>query len=482
MASSPCLTRQGSTNFLPPVHGVQAHCKATDASFPFSGFSRIFPACAHGKKCKLKVLVSKPGKEASINGEGRRVVVTGMGVVTALGDQVDVFNSNLLEGVSGVTEIESFDCSEFPTRIGGEVKSFSAQGWVSPKLYNRAERNIVFTVASGKKALHHGGVTQEVMADIDKTRCGVVIGSAIGGLKIKCDAVEASAISPRRINPFSVPFSLTHMGSALLATELGWMGPNYSISTACTTSNSCILSAADHIITGDADMMLCGGSDSVITPLGLAGFVACNVLSQRNHDPTKASRPWDKKRDGFVLGEGAGVLLLEELEHAKQRGAHIYAEFLGGSSTNDAYHITRPHPTGEGLVLCIERALAQCGVAKEDVNYINAHAPSTVAGDSLELKALRQVFGCNPELRINSTKSMTGNLIGASGAVEAIAVVKAIETGWIHPNVNLEDPDEYSSWRVLVKDKKERLDVKVALSNSFGFGGHNSCILLAPFN
>ncbi|KAL8139221.1 hypothetical protein V2J09_005242 [Rumex salicifolius] len=411
----------------------------------------------------------------------RRVVVTGLGLVTPLGDQPDTFYNNLLEGVSGVSHIQSFDCSHFPTRIGGEVKSFSPQGWVSPRLFNKAEKNIVFTIASGKKALHHAGLLAPDDDDsaINKARCGVIIGSAIGGLKIKCDAVQASAISPRRINPFSVPFSLTHMGSALLATELGWMGPNYSISTACTTSNSCILSAADHISRGDADMMLCGGSDSVVTPLGLAGFVACNVLSRRNDDPTKASRPWDKKRDGFVMGEGAGVLLLEELEHAQQRGAHIYAEFLGGCSTNDAYHMMRPHPTGEGLVLCIERALGQCGVAKEDINYINAHASSTVVGDSLELKALHQVFGLDPEVRINSTKSMTGNLIGASGAVEAIAV--AIETGWIHPNLNLEDPDEELSWRVLVKDKKERLDVKVALSISFGFGGHNSCILLSPF-
>ncbi|CAN6451369.1 unnamed protein product [Victoria cruziana] len=263
--------------------------------------------------------------------------------------------------------------------------------------------------------------------------------------------------------------------------DLGWMGPNYSISTACATSNFCILNAANHIIRGEADVMLAGGSEATIIPIGIGGFIACRALSQRNSEPEKASRPWDSSRDGFVMGEGAGVLLLEELDHAKQRGAHIYAEFLGGAITCDAYHMTEPHPEGRGIILCMERALVESGICREDVNYINAHATSTQAGDLKEFKAMMECFGQNPELRVNSTKSMIGHLLGAAGGVEAVAAIQAIRTGWIHPNINLENPDAGVDTKVLVGPTKERLDVKVAMSNSFGFGGHNSSILFAPY-
>lgn len=411
----------------------------------------------------------------------RRVVVTGTGVVTPLGHESDVFYNNLLDGVSGISEIEAFDCAQFPTRIAGEVKSFSTDGWVAPKLSKRADKFMLYMLTAGKKALADAGITDEVMDELDKTKCGILIGSAMGGMKVFNDAIEALRVSYRKMNPFCVPFATTNMGSALLAMDLGWMGPNYSISTACATSNFCILNAANHIIRGEADVMLCGGSDATIIPIGLGGFVACRALSQRNNDPTKASRPWDSSRDGFVMGEGAGVLVLEELEHAKKRGAHIYAEFLGGSFTSDAYHMTEPHPEGAGVVLCIEKALAQSGVSREDVNYVNAHATSTPAGDLKEYNALIRCFGQNPELKVNSTKSMIGHLLGASGAVEAVATVQAIRTGWVHPNVNLENPDEGVDMNVLVGPQKERLDIKVALSNSFGFGGHNSCILFAPY-
>ncbi|KAM7513503.1 hypothetical protein LguiA_003086 [Lonicera macranthoides] len=411
----------------------------------------------------------------------RRVVVTGMGVETPIGHDPDVFYNNLLEGVSGISEIEAFDCSLFPTRIAGEIKSYSTDGWVAPKLSRRMDRFMLYMLTAGKKALANAGITDDVMDELDKTRCGVLIGSAMGGMKVFNDAIEALRISYKKMNPFCVPFATTNMGSAVLAMDLGWMGPNYSISTACATSNFCILNAANHIIRGEADMMLCGGSDAVIIPIGLGGFVACRALSQRNSDPTKASRPWDSSRDGFVMGEGAGVLLLEELEHAKKRGATIYAEFLGGSFTCDAYHMTEPHPEGAGVILCIEKALAQSGVSREDVNYINAHATSTPAGDLKEYNALLHCFGQNQELRVNSTKSMIGHLLGAAGAVEAVATVQAIRTGWVHPNINLENPDEGVDKNVLVGSKKERLDIKVALSNSFGFGGHNSSILFAPY-
>ncbi|KAF2287106.1 hypothetical protein GH714_038203 [Hevea brasiliensis] len=437
-----------------------------------SGSSAVAATCSQFlSKGEVMAVAVQPEKEVATKKKPvmkqRRVVVTGMGVVTPLGHDPDVFYNNLLEGVSGISQIEAFDCSQFPTRIAGEIKSFSTDGWVAPKLSKRMDKFMLYMLTAGKKALADGGITEDIMDELDKAKCGVLIGSAMGGMKVFNDAIEALRISYKKMNPFCVPFATTNMGSAMLAMDLGWMGPNYSISTACATSNFCILNAANHIIRGEA--------------CRLGGFVACRALSQRNDDPTKASRPWDMNRDGFVMGEGAGVLLLEELEHAKKRGANIYAEFLGGSFTCDAYHMTEPHPDGIGVSLCIEKALAQAGVSKEDVNYINAHATSTPAGDLKEYEALMRCFGQNPELRVNSTKSMIGHLLGAAGAVEAIAAIQAIRTGWIHPNTNLEKPDEGMETKVLVGPKKERLEVKVALSNSFGFGGHNSSILFAPY-
>ncbi|CAN4089146.1 unnamed protein product [Withania somnifera] len=427
----------------------------------------------------------QPVKEATAKKKplmkNRRVVVTGLGVVSPNGHDPDTFYSNLLEGISGISPIEAFDCSEFPSRIAGEIKEFSTDGWVAPKVSKRADKFILYMLTAGKKALADGGITDDLLQDLDKARCGVLIGSALGGMKVFHDGIEALQVSYKKLNPFCVPFATSNMGAAMLAIDLGWMGPSYSISTACATSNFCILSAANHIIRGETDIMLCGGSDSAIIPIGLGGFTACGALSQRNSDPTRASRPWDMDRDGFVIGEGSGVLLLEELEHAKKRKAKIYAEFLGGSFTSDAYHMIEPHPEGSGVVLCIEKALAQSGVNRENVNYINAHAASTPAGDLNEYQAVLHCFGENPELKINSTKSMTGHLLGAAGSVEAIATVKAIQTGWIHPNMNLENPDKGLDMNVLVGSKKERLDIKIALSNSFGFGGHNSSILFAPY-
>ncbi|VFQ68931.1 unnamed protein product [Cuscuta campestris] len=449
--------------------------------------SGLWPARASSSKYHGRVLASATNhandvvKKEKPSIKERRVVVTGLGVVSPVGHEPDEFYGNLLEGVSGISEIEAFDPSEYSTRIAGEIKSFSTDGLVAPKLANRLDRFMLFLLVAGKKALLDGGVTDDVMGEFDKTRCGILIGSAMGGMRIFSDAIEALQVSYKKMNPFCVPFSVTNMGSAILSIDLGWMGPNYSISTACATGNFCILNAANHIIEGEADVMLCGASDSVIIPPGVGGFIACKALSQRNNDPTRASRPWDSDRDGFVLGEGAGVLLLEELEHAKKRGATIYAEFLGGSFSSDAHHMTEPHPEGKGVALCVEKAIAQSGLCRDDINYINAHATSTQAGDLKELQALLQCLGQNPELRINATKSMTGHLLGAAGAVEAVATVQAIRTGWIHPNINLDNPDKGVDTRFLVGSKKEQLDIKVALSNSFGFGGQNSSILFAPY-
>eukprot|EP00249_Psilotum_nudum_P023385 c28853_g1_i3 orf=238-1935(-) len=455
-----------------PVRAVRRHPKSAGAGKTFSG--------------KIWAIAIQPVREVPekkrIATKRRRVVVTGMGVVTCLGQDPQTFYNNLLEGKCGITEIECFDCSQFPSRIAGEIKSFSSDGWVSPKFSKRMDKFMLYLMTAGKMALEDGRMTPEVMKQLDKTRSGVLIGSALGGMKVFNDAIEALRISHRKMNPFCVPFATTNMGSAMLAMDLGWMGPNYSISTACATSNFCILSASNHILRGEADVMLSGGSDAAIIPIGLGGFVACKALSQRNDFPEKASRPWDMDRDGFVMGEGAGVLLLEELEHARRRGANIYSEFLGGSFTCDAYHMTEPHPEGAGVLLCIEKALSQSGVRREDVNYVNAHAASTQAGDLQEYKALMQAFSKNPELKVNSTKSMIGHLLGAAGAVEAVAAVQAIRTGWVHPTINIDKPEEAVDMKIVVGGKKQRLDVKVALSNSFGFGGHNSSVIFAPYH
>ncbi|CAH9115937.1 unnamed protein product [Cuscuta europaea] len=489
-------TRRGSLAAL-NLTSSGFSARTSTSKFALNGFSSLFWSSKHAFlsthfQCNSsnrsgKVLATAThhandvvSKEKSFIKE-RRVVVTGMGIVSPLGHEPNEFYGNLLEGVSGINEIEAFDCSQYSTRIAGEIKSFSTDGCVAPKLSQRLDRFMLFLLIAGKKALFDGGITDDVMGGLDKTRCGILIGSAMGGMRIFNDAIEALQISYKKMNPFCVPFSVTNMGSAILSIDLGWMGPNYSISTACATGNFCIVNAANHIIKGDADVMLCGGSDSAITPTGVGGFIACKALSRRNDDPTRASRPWDSDRDGFVMGEGAGVLLLEELEHAKKRGATIYAEFLGGSFTCDAHHMTEPHPEGKGVFLCIEKALAQSGVCRDDVNYINAHATSTQAGDLKELQALLRCFGQNSKLRINSSKSMTGHLLGAAGAVEAVATIQAIRTGWIHPNINLDNPDEGVDTKFLVGSKKEELDIKVALSNSFGFGGQNSSILFAPY-
>ncbi|XP_048321127.1 3-oxoacyl-[acyl-carrier-protein] synthase II, chloroplastic-like isoform X4 [Ziziphus jujuba] len=441
--SSKCRNRGGFKSMMNHIESFEEFFGTDSRRFCIFGSSRTRRLISRASSSEEVMAKKKPLTEQ------RRVVVTGLGVVTPLGHDPDIFYNNLLEGVSGISEIEGFDCSQFPTRIAGEIKSFSADVWVSPKISKRADKSMIYTLTAGKKAFADGGLTEEVNRGLDRSKCGIIIGSALGGLKICTESVAALNVSYKKITPFYVPYVSTNIGSAILAMDL--------------------------------HMMLCGGSDAAVIPLGLGGFSACRTLSKRNYEPTKASSPWDTNRDGFVIGEGAGVLLLEELEHAKRRGAPIYAEFLGGSFTCDAYHVTKPHPDGAGVALCIEKALEQSGVAREDVNYINAHAASTPTGDLKEYQALIRCFGMNPELKVNSTKSMIGHLLGAAGAVEAVATIKAIQTGLVHPNINLENPDEGVDMEVLVGSKKECLDIKVALSNSFGFGGQNSSILFAPY-
>jgi 3-oxoacyl-[acyl-carrier-protein] synthase II len=414
----------------------------------------------------------------------KRVVVTGMGIVSCFGTDIDHFYEELLAGKSGIVPIEEFPCHEYPTRFAGVIRNFDTGSYLEKKQARRVDPFIRYTAVAGKKALEKGNLSLEALNHLDKRRCGVLIGSGMGGMSVFYDGVETLlGQGHRRLTPFFVPYIITNMAGALLAIDLGFLGPNYSISTACATANYCIFSAAQHIQKGEADLMLCGGTESPITPIGLAGFVACKALSERNDAPAQASRPWDKHRDGFVMGEGAGVLLLESLDHALERGAPIFAEYLGGGISCDAHHMTNPRSDGLGISLCVENAIKDAGVAKESINYINAHATSTQAGDMSEIHALRLIFGdLLKQLKINATKSMIGHCLGAAGGIEAIATIMAIMSGKLHPTINYDHPEEWMEGIDVVAHQAQFHAIEVALSNSFGFGGHNSSLLFAPYN
>jgi 3-oxoacyl-[acyl-carrier-protein] synthase II len=418
------------------------------------------------------------------NSKKKRIVVTGMGVVSCFGNDVEQFYEQLLQGKSGIVPITSFPCSEYPTRFAGEIPHFETGDYMDKKQARRVDPFIRYTVVGGKKALESAQLTPDALEKLDKTRCGIIIGSGMGGMINFLDGVDTILHKGfRRLTPFFIPYIITNMGGALLAIDLGFQGPNYSISTACATANYSIQAAAEQIRQGHADLMLCGGAEAPINPVGLAGFVAIHALSTRNDDPTKASRPWDQGRDGFVMGEGAGVLVLESLEHALARGAPIYAEYLGGAINCDAHHMTDPRSDGEVVGRCMEAALVDAGVAKERVNYINAHATSTLAGDLCETNAVRRIFGAHAtKIKINATKSMIGHCLGAAGGLEAIATIQAIRTGLLHPTINLDNPEPALADFDLIAHTAKAHKVDVALSNSFGFGGHNSSIALGAYH
>lgn len=414
----------------------------------------------------------------------RRIVVTGMGIVSCFGNDVDHFYDQLLAGKSGITQIESFPCADYPTRFAGCIKNLDVGNYIDKKQARRVDPFIRYVMVAGKKALEKGNLTGDNLAKLNKPRCGIIIGSGMGGMQVFSDGIETLVKEGfRRISPFFVPYIITNMGGALLAIDLGFTGPNYSISTACATSNNSIVAAAEHIQRGDADLMLCGGAEACIVPIGVAGFIAMKALSERNDEPQKASRPWDKKRDGFVMGEGSGVIILESLEHALARGAPIYGEYLGGAANCDAYHITSPREDGAGVAECMRLALKDAGIPKEKINYINAHATSTQAGDLCELIGIKSVFGDHMKnVSINATKSMIGHCLGAAGGLEAIATLKAIETGMLHPSINIDEPEEMLEGIDYVPNVAKAKKVTAAFSNSFGFGGHNSTLIFAPYN
>ena len=431
-------------------------------------------------------VITSAGLSATHTDPKKRIVITGMGIASCFGNDVDHFYNKLLEGTSGVETITRFDASDFPTNFAAQIKNFDNEELIDKKNARRYDDCLSYTMVATKKALRMAGIEKEAnasgYASLDLARVGVLVGSGMGGLTVFQDGVKALVEKGyKKITPFFIPYAITNMGGALVAIDQGFRGPNYSISTACATANYAFVAAANHIRNGDADVILAGGSEAPIIPVGLGGFVACRALSQRCDEPHRASRPWDQGRDGFVMGEGAGVLVMESLEHAMKRGAPILAEYLGGALTCDAHHMTDPHPDGVGVSTCINLAIKDAGIEREAVNYINAHATSTLVGDKAEIKAIKKVFSDMSSIKMNATKSMIGHCLGAAGGMEAVATIQAIRTGWVHPTINHENPIEEIAGIDIVPNVKKEHAVIAGMSNSFGFGGHNSAVILGRF-
>jgi len=405
----------------------------------------------------------------------RRVVVTGLGIVCPVGNTVGEAWSAILAGKSGIGRITRFDASPLSSQIAGEVKNFDAGAYLTPKEARRMDRFIHLGMAAGIQAIKDSGLE---ITSANAERIGVNIGSGIGGLPMIEDTHnEVLKASPRKISPFFIPGTIINMIAGNLSIMYGLKGPNLAMVTACTTSAHCIGEAGRLIEYGDCDVMVAGGAEATITLLAVGGFAAARALSTRNDDPVTASRPWDKGRDGFVLGEGAGVLVVEELEHARRRGAKIYAELAGFGMSGDAYHMTAPQEDGEGAARCMSNALRNAGLNTDDIDYINAHGTSTPLGDVAETMAVKRCFGEHArKLAVSSTKSMTGHLLGAAGGVEAIFSVLAIHEQVAPPTANLHDPDPACDLDY-VPNVARRLPIRAALSNSFGFGGTNGTLI-----
>ena len=405
----------------------------------------------------------------------KRVVVTGLGMLTPLGNSVEASWESLLAGKSGVAPITAFDASAFATQFSASVKNFDVTEFMSAKDARKMDTFIQYGMVAAEQALQDSGLE---ITDANATRIGCAIGSGIGGLPmIEANCATLNKSGPRRVSPFCVPGSIINMVGGNLAIKHGLRGPNIAISTACTSGTHNIGQAMRMIQYGDADVMLAGGTEMATSPIGIAGFAAARALSTRNDAPEQASRPWDKDRDGFVLGDGAGVLILESYDHAVARGAKIYCELAGFGMSDDAFHMTAPPETGEGAALAMSNALNDAQLAPEAVGYINAHGTSTPAGDIAESNAAKQVFGQHAyDLRMSSTKSMTGHLIGAAGAVEAIFSILAIRNNVAPPTINLENPSEGCDLNYVANAPQEA-DIQVALSNSFGFGGTNGSLI-----
>ena len=406
----------------------------------------------------------------------RRVVITGLGLISPVGNDVTTGWGNIVAGRSGISRISRFDVENFPIQIAGEVRDFDASQWISAKDARRMDTFIHYGMAAGIQAVRDAGL--ETIAGLDPERVGVIIGSGIGGLPMIEDTHNAYlAGGARKISPFFIPGSIINMVSGNLSILYGYKGPSYAIVSACTTATHSIGDAARLIEYGDADVMVAGGAESTVCPLAIGGFASAKALSGRNSDPAAASRPWDKDRDGFVLGEGAGVLVLEEYEHAKARGARIYAELAGYGMSSDAYHMTAPCEDGDGAMRCMKTALKNARMNPDEVDYLNAHGTSTPLGDVAETVAVKRVFGDHAyKLAVSSTKSMTGHLLGAAGGVEAVFSALAVSEQILPPTINLHEAGEGCDLDY-VPNEARHARVNVALSNSFGFGGTNGTLI-----
>ena len=408
----------------------------------------------------------------------RRVVITGLGCITALAESADGLYSAVCAGKSGISAIESFDVSEYPVRFGGEIKNFDVTSYIDQRESKRMDRFTQFAVAAAIQAVRDSGLE---FSKEDPFRAGVVVGTGIGGInEIETQQMRLIEKGPKKVSPFCVPRLMSNAASGNIAIKHGIKGPNICVTSACASGSHAIGEAFCSILSGRSDMMITGGSEAALTPIGLASFCAARSLSTRNDAPQKASRPFDTDRDGFVLSEGAGILILEEYEHAKKRDAKIYAELLGYGATDDGYHITAPLPDGSGAAKTMEIALADAGVAKDKVDYINAHGTGTELNDLGESIAIKAVLGEYAyKTPISSTKSCLGHLLGATGAVELLICAKVISESVIPPTINLENPDERCDLRMdYVPLEARQANVNITLSNSLGFGGHNACLVL----
>ena len=409
----------------------------------------------------------------------RRVVITGLGVLTPIGNNVAEFWQAMMDGKSGAGPITKFDTSEFNTKFACEIKNYDPSNYIDKKTARRMDPYTQYALITSIMAMEDSGLDLEV---VDKERIGVVFGSGIGGMdtfeKQHREFIEGGA---RKISPFFVPMMISDIAAGQISIHYGLKGPNYATTSACATSTNAIADAFFLVQRGSADVILCGGSEAAITPMAIGGFNAARALSTWNDRISEASRPFDKDRNGFIMGEGSGTLVLEEYEQAKKRGANIYAEIIGAGLTGDAYHLTAPAPEGEGAYRSMREAIKDGGITPEEVDYVNAHGTSTELNDINETKAMKKLFGDHAyKLSVSSTKSMTGHLLGAAGAVEAIATTLALKNGIIPPTINHDEPDPECDLDYTPNKPKERA-IKYALSNTFGFGGHNSTILLKRY-
>ena len=409
----------------------------------------------------------------------KRVVITGIGAITPVGIGKDHYWESLKNGICGISKITKFDTKDFPTQIAGEIKGFDANEYIDKKEAKRMDRFTQLAVAATQQAYDDAGLNPE---KIDSFRFGVVLGSGIGGIEtLEKEYEKLATKGPGRVSPFFIPMMISNIGAGQVSMTFGAKGPNTTIVTACASSTNSIGEAFRIIQRGDADVMITGGMEASITPLSIAGFCSMKAMSTRNDEPEKASRPFDKDRDGFVMGEGAGILVFEEYEHAINRGARIYGEMIGYGMSADAYHITAPAPEGEGAARSMKIALADANISPELIDYINAHGTSTPYNDKFETMAIKTVFGSHAhKLAVSSTKSMTGHLLGAAGGIEAIACILSINNNFVPPTINYNTPDPECDLDYVPNVGRVR-EVKYTLSNSLGFGGHNASIIFKKF-